>query len=50
MYDSQTTKIGCEKNKIVNFFEQSDRIKKIAYKEQDKDVSNCIMRHHFFYV
>ncbi len=48
MYDSQTTKIGCEKNKIVNFFEQSDRIKKVAYKEQDKDVSNCIMRHHFF--
>ena len=48
MYDSQTTKIRCEKNKIVNFFEQSDRIKEIAYKEQDKDVSNCIMRHHFF--
>lgn len=48
MYDSQTTKIRCEKNKIVNSFEQSDRIKEIAYKEQDKDVSNCIMRHHFF--
>lgn len=39
---------GSTKNIIVNFFEQSDRIKEIAYKEQDKDVSNCIMRHHFF--
>lgn len=48
MYNAQTTKIGCEKNKIIDFFDQSDRIKKIANKEQDKDVANCIMGHHIY--
>ena len=48
MYNSHTTKVRCEKNKIVDLFELSDRIKEIAYKEQDKEISNCIMRHHFF--